>query len=53
MNISTIYQLIGMFFLIYIVYFFTTKIFKLPAKIYAYLEDMDIRECNKNYSRKK
>ena len=53
MNISTIYQILGMFFLICIVYFFVTKIFKLPEKMYAYLNDMDTSESNANYSRKK
>lgn len=53
MNVSTIYQILGLFSLICIVYFFVTKIFKLPEKMYAYLNDMDTRECNSNYSRKK
>lgn len=53
MNVSTIYQILGLFSLICIVYFFVTKIFKLPEKMYAYLNDMDTSESNENYSRKK
>ncbi|WP_187296357.1 hypothetical protein [Tepidibacter mesophilus] len=53
MNVSPIFQILSMIFLIFIVYFFVTRIFKLPIKVYSYLENMDKKECNKNFLPKK
>ncbi|WP_248482205.1 hypothetical protein [Tepidibacter aestuarii] len=53
MNVSPIYQILSMILLIYIIYFFITKIIKLPTRVYNYLDNMDKIENDVDYSRKK
>ncbi|SHH35013.1 hypothetical protein [Tepidibacter thalassicus] len=44
MEISIIWNILNTVLLIYTLYFLFTFIFKIPKKIYAYLDDLDARE---------
>ncbi|SHJ92363.1 hypothetical protein [Tepidibacter formicigenes] len=50
-DVETIFQILNTVILICILYFLFTFVFKIPKKIYSYLNDLDQRESYRKYKR--